>query len=269
MKDKRIHRLCLLNRFLGYGNPGTAKYFFLSFEEASSFDKRGIQRIAQMTGDHLERSSNNEEYEQILDKYLSHVSAAHKLGDAWYQPVSGEEIESLPRKPTERMQSLLSLRLSGKRDVNPLDYANTEFGRRLEFSMNLYPLGARSEKEFPREYEWLFGYAKKADLHHDFDSGRFEKSRSEVLHEFIDKILSRRDTLLFVMGRKAIVGAQNGLLGKDFPESNKRSFGKRPSPIRWSTDKRVWLTGHPSYSWFTDKCVDAIVEIVTRRSITS
>ncbi len=237
-------RLNTLNEFIGYcKNIEQAKIFFILSEEKGSFDENSIDNFVR---------------DGIGKK-------------CWNKTVFNESWEA---NRTMRKLSYISIKILLNNslvdkylvDKYLLD-TNNGFACKHECILNAYPIGSNSEREWSNDYIKLYGLNTKKEMYQCFDKGGIndvilERKRSEVLLEFIcSKILSKNDSILFVMGKVAKdFFDRHDLWSKlsiVFPPENKIGEGRKE--VNWSKDFRCWKTGHPSRNLSCD-FVNTIIE---------
>jgi hypothetical protein len=228
--DERLSRLA---NFRGYGDYSKSRFLYIGIEEGLAFTK-----------------------EEELDEVLAKSSK----NSPWEIPVP----EAKPNNVTERMQARLSIALLEQfgelqvcTQVDEYDLSNKD-----EFCANIYPFGAKSQKDQPPQYKPLLGMNKE-----EAQCSIVEK-RKVLIKEMIKDFLGRKGGLVFIFGEKAnaFLNQYSILEELEIKISGRSEFeSKRPYSIRYSTDLKVWLTGHPSYGWFNQKAIEKIIETITNQ----
>jgi hypothetical protein len=219
-------RLLRLANFRGYGDYDKSRFLYIGIEEGLALTEGKID-------EHLDGSS---------------------IDIPWSKPALG-----YPTNITERMQALLSIALLKNFDkpCEP-DVSKYLLSEKNEFCANIYPIGAKSLKYQPPQYEHLFE-KNKPDAQFNL-----VKERKVIIKEMIHDFLISEDGKVFIFGKNAhdFLDRYNILdeLKIQISDDRIEFKGKRPSTIRYSTDLKVWLTGHPSYSWFNGEAIDEIIK---------
>jgi hypothetical protein len=245
MKMNTMHNFEVMKQFLGYGDLKTARIVFLGIEEGG-------------TDWSPEKLKKNHPGKTVDEAVLLRV----KLREPTFMIRSQWTIDHPPwqratYRVTNRRQAYLSLIVQQSLDpdegaVRKLDkalvkdYYINNFCDKLEFQANVFPLSARRENQWHREYQEWFGVNQlKEDYMKDF-----MQERLRLLHEKLVLKLERSYSLsfMFVMGKKlwANGGALRDLKAALFPGTifkvltkDRILFGERGS-------LKVFLTPHPS-----------------------
>jgi hypothetical protein len=216
-------RLELLTSFCGYGNPDTAKIFFMGIEE------------------------NRELTDETIDEILEGADNA-----PWPKPVSGGSAQGI----TERAQCAIYCRLYG--EVSPSEIFSSKI-----HCFNFFPVGAKSLKRYPAQYAELFGrsFKTKSDLYDYFEnqSERKQILRSFIDNYIIEKgnllVVFGKSLWPKIEGLFSDSEFPNS-----FDKWTTKKSGK-PLMIKWSENKQIWLVGHPSHGWINGEVIEKIAEI--------
>ena len=127
---------------------------------------------------------------------------------------------------------------------------------------NYYPVGAKNVTTLPTGLE---RFGSKAKL---YDYIEHETRRIHFLRAFIEEKILGPKKLLFVFGKESRTIAKRLLTDVKFSEPYEGWVTKngKPSPIQWSEDKLIWLTGHPSHRWITSEVVEKIADIIVDKA---
>jgi len=228
--DERLSRLAW---FRGYGDYENSRFLYIGIEEGLAYE----------TVNQLEK---------VLRDYS-------KIDEPWPIPIQA------PAKPiniTERMQARLSIALLKKYGEHPDEkVAHYDLSNRVEFCANIYPFGAESQDKQPKIYNELFKMEKGEAQH------RIDSQRKRIITEMIRDFVGPKDGLVFIFGKRARAFIDLNLILEELEiniSDDQIKFdgkGTRHFPISYSTNLKIWLTGHPSHSWFNE---DAIAKIVAR-----
>ena len=224
-------RLDLLTSFCGYGNPETAKVFFIGIEEHDTLNCHGDAFLE-------------------FEKKIKRGRASD--GSQWaYAASFGKAIGSTERTQCEVYKSLFG------------NATDEHIFQNEIHCFNFYPLGANSLKQYPSHYNNCFGFETKSDLYEYFDN---RSRRKQVLKSFIDELIIKKEKLLFVFGRRCCDEVEKHLLPELHFEKTFHDWctktKRKPSEIKWSDNKLVWLTGHPSYGWINSEVIQKIACII-------
>lgn len=239
MNEIQKKRIEVLTTFCGYGNPETAKIFFMGIEEHHTLDSHGSDSL-----------------DKLVENLI--IIGNRDRKDWTYLDSSGSATGK-----TERTQVNVHKALIGG------SLTEEEIFQSEIHCFNFYPLGANTIKQYPSHYNEYFGFETKSDLYKYFDN---ESRRKEILKSFINEKIINKGKMLFVFGKACWEKVENHLLAPDLRcknpfdgWSNKKS--KKPSGIKWSDNKQIWLTGHPSYGWINNEVIEKIADI--RRGVTN
>lgn len=128
---------------------------------------------------------------------------------------------------------------------------------------NYYPIGAPSIGKIGANASKFLGFEVKSKqaIYDYFDN---QTDRKSLMKRFINDRIIARDKLLIVFGggirQKVIDLLSTTNFCAPFCNWSQTRNGK-PSAIQWSTDKKIWLTGHPSYGWINEAVVDSMAKI--------
>jgi hypothetical protein len=222
-------RLKAFSKFLGYGREDATIVAIGSEEGLPSNEATIDERIEKyMHGDYW-LESNNETPPNIIG-------------------VEGF-IVNLLKKLKER-------KINGFENIDPVNNYNA-----VVHNMNIIPIGCKSEGKAENAYENIFGISHiKLREHYELD-----KNRIEIIKKFINfKISQKEKPLIVVMGNVAgkyfldnnIISSPDSCQYKDW-----RKGRKNKSPLNWSSDKLVWLMGHPSHGWTDEEVIDKMMEL--------
>lgn len=227
MNESQEKNAKIVTSFCGYGNPKTAKIFFMGIEEHDPYDKSNIDNFISQLEGQLRQGK----------KYTS-------LG------LDDNSIKKPADGPTERMQLCIYNRIFNKTDQEK----ENPFISNIH-CFNLYPIGAANENDFSHICEEYFGFKNKPELRNYFNT-----NRAEVLREFIREKITSKKKYLFVFGKKGSVKVRN-IFSKEIQFDNEliTTVRGKPSVVFSSNDKTIWLTGHPSHRWIDKNVVADIV----------
>lgn len=238
-----------LNRFLGYGNPWTARIFFFGIEEHGEFT-----------------------YEEFIER--KNENCRYKIPDI--SPSNGR---------TEHIQSSLTYRILSQ--VLHFQMPCTEEEFKIGFNVpnymfcsNLYPIGSSRESYWSNTNIIITGYQRKSRFKRDCldGTGNFQgiTSRKESLKRFLKFIKRRmqRDSVwIFVNGYK-----RNDILspGEVFKELFTDVFGLTANQYTISENlhltnylgnsmlplygNKIWITPHPTVLSYND--VNIIIDTI-------
>jgi hypothetical protein len=124
-------RLLRLANFRGYGDYSSSRFLYIGIEEGLALTEEKLDR-------HLAKSS---------------------ITRPWDIPVP----EAKPQHNTERMQARLSIALLEKTGELQVCMKVDEYdlSKKNEFCANIYPFGAKSQKDQPCQYNTLLGKSKE------------------------------------------------------------------------------------------------------------
>jgi hypothetical protein len=226
--DERLSRLA---KFRGYGDYSSSRFLYIGIEEGLALT------------------------EEMLDRHLAESS----INSLWEIPVQ----EAKPKNITENMQARLSIKLLEKFGESQVCTKVVEYdlSKKNEFCANIYPFGAKSQEDQPPQYKHLLGKKKEEA------QCSIVEERKVLIKEMIKDFIGREGGLVFIFGKSAhgFLYQHQILEELEIKISDARiEFGgKRPYPIRYSTDFTVWLTGHPSHGWFGHKAITKIIDTIT------
>jgi hypothetical protein len=137
----------IVNRYLGWGDPGEGGIWFVGIEEASKWGDAEDDHPDEVQMDELERAR-----EQIKRRDQC-------VQDGWY--------EYSKWKPKEKSSALrviaeIASELS-KSSLSVVDYKSDKLWRKgcNVFQTNLYPLGRPTTRDWPERYKKLFNLGKE------------------------------------------------------------------------------------------------------------
>jgi len=226
-------RLALLANFRGYGDYKNSRFLYIGIEEGLAYN-------------------TEKDLEDVLRKFS-------KKDSPWEIPTP-ENVK--PKNITERMQARLSIALLkryGEPQVEKVD--DYDLSYKNEFCANIYPFGANSQNENPSQYVELLGMEKKEEAQRSIDP-----QRKVLIKKMIDDFVRCEGGLVFIFGKKARAFLDNNQILEELEieiSDDQIKFdgnGTRHSPISYSTKLKVWLTGHPSHSWFNEDAIKKIVD---------
>ncbi len=212
-------RLSRLIYFQGYGDYENSRFLYIGIEEGLAY-------------------KTENELEDVLRDYSNKDSPWEK------------HAPEKPKNITERMQARLSISLLEKYGEHPNENVdNYDLSAKNEFCANIYPFGAESQDKQPDIYHELFNVEKKVA------QSRIEVERKKIIKEMILDFVKRDGGLVFIFGKRAHDFLNRYKIWEELSINflgNQIKFeGNKPYSISYSTNLKVWLTGHPSHSWFT------------------
>jgi len=235
-----------LMNFKGYGNAKLARILFVGIEEGGEW--------------------KNEDMTEV-NKKLQIREKGYITRDEWH--IDDKDWKENKRNITDNMQATLSfqirtqvLRIPTEKEFE--SFYNNEFCERIEFQANLFPLGSKGiRRGYPPHYHKYFEPTMK-------NKKKFKEYcvgiRTELIINFIHDIWMRGG-YVFIMGKllnRYLLDPIRDRLGIEFIEYDVQISERRIFRSFKSADQKIWFTGHPSYGWFNKKCVQLIIDKITR-----
>lgn len=219
MNQEQKNRLDILTTFCGYGDLDKAKIFFMGIEEHQTMSCLEVN-------DFVQKLIGRNAVTQKEYTWLDSSGVANGL--------------------TERMQRKVYLTLT-TRDTLPEEQI-FEHGVHC---FNYYPLGANQVSVYPSHYNDCLGldFKGKPEFYRYFEE---KTERKRILELFIKEQILEKGKMLFVLGKGYWNKLEELLPHIEFIENKTKNANSKLDILRWSIDKQIWLTGHPSHNWFNN-----------------